>query len=284
MPSPSNIQRFLLENLSIRGSIVKLTNVWQALQHKRGYPSAIARQLGEMAAVCTVIAGNLKRPGRLTFQAQGDGAIKQLVVDCTEKLNLRGFARYSGTTPDEKLPALLGNGHLQLSLDMEGLEQPYQSIVPLEGESIAEVFTHYLEQSEQQPAGLWLACSQEACAALLVQKLPDADEKDTDGWPRVLMLAETMRDEELLELEAADLLRRLFAEEDVRLFTPTPITHDWPRDPEKIADLLLTLGKEEVQAMLAESNEIVIRDELSNHAYCFDADDIDALFRPQTLH
>ena len=167
---------------------------------------------------------------------------------------------------------------------MEGLEQPYQSIVPLEGNSIAEVFTHFLEQSEQQPAGLWLACGQDASAALFVQKLPGADTKDPDGWTRVLALAETVKNEELLGLDAAALLRRLFGEEDVRLYSPRTVTHDWPREPEKIADLLLTLGEEEVRAMLAENGELVVRDELSNHTYLFGTTEVDALFQPRTLH
>jgi molecular chaperone Hsp33 len=284
MSSSSTVQRFLLETLDIRGAIVKLTDVWQALQHERDYSPALAGLLGEMAAVCAVIAGNLKQPGRLTFQARGSGPIKHLVVDCSESLNLRGFAIAENFTPEDKLPSLFGDGQLQLSLEAEGLKQPYQSIVPLEGNSIAEVFMHYLEQSEQQPAGLWLACGKDASAALFMQKLPGADTKDPDGWTRVLALAETVRDEELLELDTATLLRRLFAEEDVRLYPSRTVTHDWPRDPEKIVDLLLSLGEEKVRTMLDENDELVIREELSNHTYRFDAKDIDSVFGPRTLH
>lgn len=284
MNPSSTIQRFLLENLDIRGAVVKLTDVWQALQHERYYPPSVAGLLGEMAAICTVIAGNLKQPGHLTFQARGNGPVNYLIVDCSEALNLRGFAKAEDFSAKDELPSLLGDGQLQLSLEMEGLEQPYQSIVPLEGNSIAEVFTHYLEQSEQQPAGLWLACAQNASAALFVQKLPGADTKDPDGWRRIRALAETIRNDELLELETTTLLRRLFAEEDVRLYPPRAVTHDWPRDPEKIADMLLTLGEEEVRSMLDESGEIVVRDELSNHTYQFDIDDVDTIFQPHTLH
>ncbi|MCL2590392.1 MAG: Hsp33 family molecular chaperone HslO [Betaproteobacteria bacterium] len=284
MNSSSTIQRFLLENLDIRGAVIKLTDVWQALQHERGYSPAVAGLLGEMAAVCVVIAGNLKQPARLTFQARGNGPVRHLVVDCSDALNLRGFVKAEGFSPDDKLPSLLGDGQLQLSLEVEGLEQPYQSIVSLEGSSIAEVFTHYLEQSEQQPTGLWLACGQNASAALFVQKLPGADAKNPDGWAYIRTLAETVRNEELLELDAAALLCRLFAEEDVRLYPPRAVTHNWPRDPEKIADMLLTIGEKEVREMLGESGEFTVRDELSNHTYRFGITEVDALFCPRTLH
>ncbi|MDR2031206.1 MAG: Hsp33 family molecular chaperone HslO [Azoarcus sp.] len=285
MNPPSHIQRFLLENLDIRGAIVKLTDVWQSLQRGRAYPPAVAGLLGEMAAVSATIAGNLKQPGRLTFQIQGNGPVDLLVIDCLETLNLRGYARNGGTVADAAdLAGLVGDGRLQLSLDMEGLEQPFQSLVPLEGGSIAEVFAHYLERSEQQPAGLWLACDPAASAALFVQKLPGADAKDADGWTRALTLAGTVRREELLALAPTALLHRLFAEEDVRLYPARAVTCHWPPEPEKIAAMLRALGEEEVRAIIDEHGEVVIRDELPNHIYRFDAEDIAAVFRQATLH
>ncbi|ENO77743.1 Hsp33 family molecular chaperone HslO [Thauera mechernichensis] len=287
-PPKSYVQRFLLEELDIRGAVVRLTDVWQALQRERGYAPAVASLLGQMTAVSAVIAGNLKQPGRLTFQVNGHGPVSLLVVDCNESLNLRAYAKADAVPASVALDGgvadLVGDGRLQLSLDIPGLDQPYQSLVPLEGDSIARCFENYLAQSEQQPAGLWLACSADAAVALFVQKLPGADERDADGWARVQHLAQTVREDELLGLEAEEILRRLFAEETVRLFEARPVRHDWPADPAKVGAMLQGLGEQEVRAMLAEHGEIVVHDDLSNHTYRFDADDIDALFRPPTLH
>lgn len=280
----SYVQRFLLEDLDIRGAVVRLTDVWQAMQHGRAYPEAVARLLGEMSAVSAVIAGNLKQPGRLTFQVSGHGPVSLLVIDCSEALNLRGYAKAEGVLTGDSLGDLVGDGRLQLSLDVEGMDQPYQSLVPLEGDSIAACFEHYLAQSEQQPAGLWLAATEHAAAALFVQKLPGADARDLDGWSRVQQLANTVRNDELLGLEPQEILRRLFAEENVRLFEPRAVTHDWPADPEKVATMLRSLGEDEVRAILAEHGEIVVHDDMSNHTYRFDAADVDALFQPRTLH
>lgn len=280
----SYVQRFLLEDLDIRGAVVRLTDVWQAMQAGRGYPPAVARLLGEMSAVSAVIAGNLKQPGRLTFQVTGHGPVSLLVIDCAETLNLRGYARADGAPAGGSLAELVGDGRLQLSLDVPGLDQPYQSLVPLEGERIAAVFEHYLAQSEQQPAGLWLACSPQAAVALFVQKLPGADLKDVDGWSRVQQLAHTVREDELLGLDAEAILHRLFAGENVRLFDARPVIHHWPADPGKVAAMLRALGEDEVRSILAEHGEVVVHDDLSNHRYRFDAADVDALFRPPTLH
>ncbi|NMG33649.1 Hsp33 family molecular chaperone HslO [Azoarcus sp. TTM-91] len=283
LPS-SYVQRFMLEALDIRGAVVRLDDVWQALQQGRGYPPELARLLGEMSAVSSVISGNLKQPGRLTFQIQGRGPVSLLVVDCSEELNLRGYAKAEGALRGSTLGELVGDGRLQLSLDIAGLEQPYQSLVPLEGDSIAEVFTHYLAQSEQQPAGLWLASNPIASAALFLQKLPGADLRDVDGWDRVHHLAQTVKAEELLGLPPETLLGRLFAEEDVRLFEPRPVIHHWPPDREKVSSMLQGLGEDEVRAVLQEHGEVVVHDDLSNHTYRFDRADVDALFHPPTLH
>lgn len=281
---PSYVQRFLLEDLDIRGAVVRLTDVWQAMQAGRSYAPPVARLLGEMSAVSAVIAGNLKQPGRLTFQITGHGPVSLLVVDCTETLNLRGYAKAAGALAGDSLGDLVGDGRLQLSLDIEGLDQPYQSLVPLEGASIAASFEHYLQQSEQQPAGLWLASDANGAAALFVQKMPGADLKDIDGWSRIHQLAQTVRADELLGLRPEALLRRLFAEENVRLFEARAVTHHWPVDPQKVAAMLRGLGEDEVRAILAEHGEIIVHDDLSNHTYRFDAADVEALFKPPTLH
>jgi len=288
--STSTLQRFLLEDLDIRGAIVQLDDVWQALLTGRSYAPAVRDLLGAMSAVACVIGGNLKQAGRLTIQLQGHGPVSLLVVDINESLNLRGYAKASEDAAGKAgISELVGDGQLLLTLDMPGLRHPYQSYVPIEGNSVAEIFEHYLTQSEQQPAALHTAASSRGAACLFLQKLPDADRKDPDGWDRVTRLASTVRAEELLGLSAEDILIRLFHQETVRLLDARELTHDWPQDWDKVRDVLRSLGRAELEAMLAEHGEILIHDDLSNHEYRFNADDVAALFaepgpEPRTLH
>lgn len=287
--SASYVQRFLLEELDIRGAIVRLDDVWQAMQARRVYAPAVRDTLGAMAAVAGVIGGNLKQAGRLTIQLQGHGPIGLLVVDISEGLNLRGYAKAGEVAGKSGIGELVGDGQLLLTLDSPGQRLPYQSYVPIEGDSVAEVFEHYLSQSEQQPAALHCAASARAAACLFLQKLPDADRKDADGWERITRLASTIRADELLGLSAEDILTRLFHQETVRLLDARAVTHDWPQDWDKVRDMLRSLGRAEVDAMLAEHGEILIHDDLSNHEYRFDADDVAALFaeppaETRTLH
>lgn len=284
MSHPSQVRRFLLEDLDIRGAVARLDDVWQKMQRGRGYAPAVRALVGQLAAITAVVAGNLKQAGRLTFQLQGHGPVRLMVVDCDETLNIRGYAKTGEPICDAPPAALFGDGHLMLTLDVPGLDQPYQSFVPIEGDTLAEMFAAYLHRSEQQDTALWLAADEHVAACLFLQKLPGADQKDPDGWDRVRQLAATVRDDELLGLDCETLLLRLFHEETVRLFEPRVVHHDWPPDRDKVADVLRSLGRDELERLLAEDGEVRIHDDLSNHEYVFDADALRALIDdPPTL-
>jgi len=280
-----SVSRFLFEDLDIRGALVQLTGAWALMQNGRGYAPPVTALLGEMAAVAALLGSNLKTPGRLSLQLQGDGAVPLLLVDCDERLQLRGMARAESDVAHAPLRQLVGNGRLQLSLLGEDSTQPYLSTVPLEGGTVAEIFQHYLLQSEQQPARLWLFADADMASGLFLQALPGAADKDADGWNRVQLLAETLRPDELM-LPASDLLARLFPEETIRLFAPRRVSYHCPRDEDKVRGMLIGLGRGEVQSILEEQGEIVIKDDICNQEYRYGTGIIDELFAPagKTLH
>ena len=285
----NGIRRFLFEDLDIRGAVVRLDTVWGKLMAGRDYPAPVVDLLGQMSATTVLLADNLKQPGRLTIQLRGDGPVSLMVIDCNEALNLRCMAHHAAEIEPASAVELLGQGQLLMSLDMPSMKEPYQSIVPLDGKTIAEVFEHYLRQSEQLASRIFLAASAAGTAGLFLQKMPSADERDADGWARIEALAATARADELLALPAETLLTRLFHEETVRLFDAQPVTNDCPKDWEKVRTMLLSLGREEIYGNLKEHGVIVIRDELSNIEYRFEKPAIDELFSrtpetSKTLH
>lgn len=280
------VQRFLFEGLDIRGAVVRLEDCWQHMQEGRGYPAPVANLLGEMAAVTALIAGQLKQAGRLTFQLRAQGAIQLLLIDCDESLRMRGMARCNPYVPAGNADTLLGvdqGGQLALILDYPEAREPYQSFVPLVGDSVAAIFEHYLEQSEQLASRLFLAANDKNAVCLFLQKLPSADERDPDGWGRLCQFAATVKAEELLELEAETLLSRLFHEEiqhgaGVRVYPAREVAYYCPEDRAKIEGLVLSLGQAEVEAILQEHGEVVIQDEICNRDYHFSAEEVAALF------
>ncbi len=276
--TPNRVRGFLFEQLDIRGAWVQLGSAWQEMTARRGYSEPARDLLGQLAAVTVLIAANLKQAGRLTFQLRGDGAVSLLVMDCDERLRLRGMARAASVGVAGDLPALLGEGALTLTLDTADMRQPYQSHVPLQGATLAAAFEHYLAQSEQSPTRLWLAAGADAVAGLFLQALPGAHARDADGWNRVQMLADTVRAEELLALGAIKLIERLFPEEDVRVYDPRPVSYYCPYDPAKIYAMLRGVGRAECEAIIAEQGEIRVHDDICNHEYVLDAAAVAALF------
>ncbi|MGE5385880.1 MAG: Hsp33 family molecular chaperone HslO [Betaproteobacteria bacterium] len=286
--SDSTVHRFLFEDLDIRGAVVRLGESWRQMRAGRGYAPPVAELLGEMCAVTVLIAAQTKQESRITFQLRSNGPIRLLVIDCDAELRLRGMARAAEDAPPAATaPELLGasqGGQLVLTLELPLAREPYQSIVPLAGENIAAIFEHYLEMSEQQPSRLFLASGPETAACLFLQKMPDADQRDADGWNRIVQLATSVKNEELRTLDAEALLQRLFHEETVRLYQPRPVVYHCPEDREKIRNMILSLGKEEAMRVLAEHGEIVVQDEICNREYRFKAPEIAELFAPHPLH
>lgn len=289
----SSVRRFLFEGLDIRGAVVHLDDTWQQMQADRNYQPTVAQLLGETAAVTALIAAQLKQPGRLTLQLRGNGPIQLLVMDCNEQLQMRGMARSLPVVLPAPVPELLGahqGGQLMLSLDLPTARQPYQSFVPMVGDSIAAIFEHYLEQSEQQPSRLFASAASQAAVCLFLQKMPEADQRDPDGWHRIMQLAATVKARELLELDAESLLRRLFHEEiearGIRLYDPQPVVYHCPEDWEKIRSMIRGLGHDDALTIVDTHGEIVVNDDICNRTYRFSREDVLALFEGSagTLH
>lgn len=273
------VQRFLFENLDIRGRLVCLTGAWQRMLDGRGYPEDIVALLGHTTALNVLLGANQKDAGRVTLQVQGTGPVKLLVADCTAELRIRGMAHYRrAEIGQESERELLGDGRLSVTLEDVKSGKFYQSLVPLEGETLEQIFTHYLRQSEQVPAYLRLYADGGAAAGLLLEKLPGADTRDPDGWNRVTHFANTLTLEETRGVQPYDLLTRVFPEELMRVFRLYAVEYHCPYDEDKVKDMLRGLGREEVESILAEQGEVVIRNEMCNHEYRFDAAAVARLF------
>jgi molecular chaperone Hsp33 len=266
------VQRFLFENLDIRGRLVCLTGAWRRVTEGRGYPAPVAALLGHSVALAAMLAAQQKDAGRITLQVQGSGPVRLLVADCTADLRIRGMAQHEGAG------AALGDGRLALTFENLKTGQIYQSLVPLEGASMADIFVNYLQRSEQRTSFLRLFADGNAVCGLLLEKLPGADAKDADGWNRVVHLASTLGLAESVNAQPYDLLVRVFPEELLRVFRLDPVTYHCPFNVESVERVLRGLGRAECESILAEKGEVVVKNEMCNHEYRFNRDDVEALF------
>ena len=296
MKLPQDIlHHFLFEHsfntpMPIRGNVVHLNQSYQqALQHQT-LPTVIKHALGELMAASALLSATLKMEGALVLQLQSKGALKLLVVECNQNyqqgLSLRATANWDETVTQEienhTLFELVKNGQFVITLDpTEG--EAYQGIVPIEGETIAEMLQNYMLRSQQIDTSLWLQCDGASASGMLLQKLPALKENDADAWNRVNILANTVTNDELQNLAPDRLLRRLFAEENVRLFEARPIQFKCNCSKTKVGNMLKLLGENEVNSILAEQGNIDVNCDFCNKHYAFDTVDAAALFTSEPV-
>ncbi len=282
MADSDSIRRFLFEDTGIRGNLVHLDASWRAVLDAHPYPKAVRLHLGQSLAAVALLSAIVKFEGSLILQVQGEGPLRTLVAQATSARTIRGVARWEEEVPyGAPLTECCGTGRLVLTIE-RGDGSPYQGVVPLVGDDIAQALGRYFEASEQIPTRLWLAADGSRAAGLLLQRLPS--DADSDDWGRVGLLAATVKPAELLELPAAELLRRLFNEESVRLFDSEPIAFRCGCSRTRIEDMLRIMGETEVQSIVTEQGELQVTCEFCNRTYRLDAVDAGQLFAASTRH
>lgn len=283
-PHPDSLQRFIFEQSHVRGELVHLDAAWRAVLERHDYPSALRTVLGELMAAAVLLAAMLKLKGSLILQIQGQGPVTLLVVECDGELNVRATAKWQGELEGLSFAQMVGDGRFVITLDPRDSGQTYQSIVALDGVSVAGVLQNYMQRSEQLETRLWLAADAQCAAGLLLQKMPDEGgygatvEHDGDMWQRVTMLTDTLTHAELLGLPAQELIHRLYHEEDVRLFDAQYVVFRCSCSRDKVGRMLKMIGQDEVHAVLAEQGVVEVNCEFCNHHYRFDKVDAEQVF------
>ena len=319
----SEIHKFLFEGLPVRGVLVRLTDAWTEILRRRAsggagsaYPLPVQNLLGEMVAAATLMQSNIKFNGSLILQVFGDGPVKLAVVDVQPDFGVRATATVLGEVGDAASLSAMVNVHNEgkcaITLDPKTKfpgQQPYQGVVPLFGdqheklEKLSDVLEHYMLQSEQLDTTLVLAADGNVAAGLLIQRLPlegvgnlagslvsQANEDEiglNEHYNRISILASTLKREELLSLDAETILRRLFWEENVRRFEPLaedPVPHfSCTCSRERVSNMILGLGVEEAESVIAERGHIEVGCEFCGAQYHFDPIDAAQIFRAASV-
>jgi len=281
------LHRFLFESLPVRGHLVRLDASWRAAIEHHAYPRPVSDVLGEALAASALLAGSLKFKGRLSLQVEGPGPVWLMLAQCTHRQAIRGVARHRGV-PAEGLGVaeLFGGGQLAVTIEQDERPDRYQGVVPLKKAQLSACLEQYFERSEQLPSRLLLAATRERAAGLLLQRIavgdwrPDVAQSASidDAWRRIGLVAATLSINELLDLPCRDVVRRLFPEDDIRLFEGTPVWFQCSCSRERVSGILQALGVEELQSLLHERGDVEVRCEFCNRAWRFDSVDIAGLF------
>lgn len=281
-------QRFFIEDSPVRGEVVHLEGALQTILAQRDYAPAVQILLGEMLSATALLASTLKIKGRISLQIQAAGTFKWAMAECNHLGEVRALADYEEdphfqTAEDSStvLKALV-NPVLFINIEPEFGER-YQGIVPLDKPTLAGCLMQYYDLSAQIPTRIVLASSNSRSGGLLIQLLPRNSEEeqrrvDEDLWPRLTMLTETLKAEELTSLSANEILYRLYNEEEVRLPETEALKFGCTCSKERCATALEQIGVAAVRETLEFQNPIEMDCQFCNTKYTFTAEEALSLF------
>lgn len=279
---------------AVRGRIVRLGAAIDGILGPHGFSDPVSELLGEAAALTALMGSSLKFEGKLIFQAQGDGAVKLLVADYVSDGSIRATASISGDASARGFAALMGKGHLALTIDQGPDMERYQGVTPIEGRSLEEAAVGYFDQSEQIPSAVRLAVGRVIlpgrpavwrAGGVIVQFMPGEggtrergeavlkSAEDREAWDRAAAFLNTTQADELLDpgLSPEELLYRLFHEDGVRVFEAQAIRSACACNADKIAAVLSRYTAGDLDEIL-EDGLIKVTCEFCRRNYYFDKD------------
>ncbi len=277
---------------------------------RHGYPTPVAKLLGEAIVLAVLLGSTLKFQGRFILQTQSDGPVRMLVIDYTTPGKVRACARFDAARVAAAIAAgaadpgaLLGRGHLAMTIDQGPDTARYQGIVALEGKGLEHVAHEYFLRSEQIPTRVRLAVAEELRAGaggarhrwraggLLLQFLPKSPERsrqrdldpgdvpagvevqlaaEDDAWVEGRALVASVEDVELLDPNASaeQLLYRLFHQRGVRVFRSRDLHAQCSCSRERVERMLRSFSQDDRDHMV-ENGKITVTCEFCNSTYMF---------------
>lgn len=291
---PRGICPFHLPGKPVRGRLVRLGLLADALLTRHDNHPAVTNLAGQALALAAALASALKFQGSFSLQAKGDGPVPMLLADCTDTGALRGYARADqerlavlldgNAAPDAA--ALLGSGYLAFSVDQGPDRERHQGIVSIEGTTLADMALHYFETSEQLQCGLRLACVRTdegwRASALILERVATeggietmASAEADDAWLAAVTLAATVTDAELVDdtLPPEQLIWRLFGTEGVAADRSRALAYGCRCSRARLADILEGFVPDDLDEM-AVSGDIVMTCEFCNLDFRFARDEV----------
>ena len=275
------LHRYTFDQLDVRGELVQIEQAYNEMIADHNYPVQVQALLGELLVATCLLTATLKFEGDIAVQLQGDGPVKYAVINGDHQQNMRGIARLQGEVTGSTIQELIGNGVMVLTITPTKGER-YQGIVPLEHDTLAACLEAYFAQSEQLQTRLWFATDttqgHAKAAGLLLQVLPVNKEKSITDFTHLEALSNTIKAEELLELDAATVLTRLYHEDNPRVYEPQAIQFKCGCSREKTITALVNIGQQALLDDVIENGEVKISCHYCLKDYIFNEQDVKSIF------
>lgn len=226
----------------------------------------------------------------LTVTIKGDGEIKRIIATANNngeaKCEILNPATGIYSTENHKLDVsrIVGKGTLTVIKDI-GLKQPYMGQVELVSGEIAEDFAYYFAKSEQTPSivslGVFVRKDYSVIAAggFIIQLMPDCPEEMIEYLEKKTCGIKPVTSMLLDGFDETDIAREIFADYAFHVTKKIDASYKCNCSEEKIIKVLLALGKEELEDILAQGEDIELRCHFCNTLYKVTLEKIEQLLR-----
>ncbi|WP_158972741.1 Hsp33 family molecular chaperone HslO [Paraglaciecola sp. L3A3] len=279
------LHRFLFNKGNVRGELVRLESSYQQILNSYKYPPIIQKILGELMAATSLLTATLKFEGDIAIQLQSEGALNYAVINGTHKQELRGVARWDEelTELPDTFQQLIQKGVLVITITPKDGER-YQGMVALDKPTLAECIESYFLQSEQLATKVILRTqlnpNDEKVCGLFLQIMPTSSqttEKHETDFDHLSQLTDTIKNQELFELPAEEILYRLYHQEEVELYPANDVVFKCSCSKERSAGALASVSKEELLEIVEQEGDIKMNCQYCHTEYTFDAIDVESI-------
>ncbi len=271
----NTLQRFLLDELDVRGAIVHLDSAWQAVLSRRDYAAPIAELLGQATVATLLMSSNIKFDGQLMLQLQSPNELSLLVVQSDNAYHFRSAARYNGGEAGQ-LSDITKDGVIAITIEADKGKTPYQGVVGISSDALSENLETYFSQSEQLQTLLVLRADGSRAAGILLQVMPSAQITD-DDWTRLRHMAETLNLAECQDADTQTLIARIFAEDGKTIYDAETPAFECTCSTERTLGMLSSLETAELQDIVNSAEPIVVACDFCGQQYTHDTATIAAL-------
>lgn len=280
--------RIITKTAGVRGLACVTTNLVREVCRRHGaYPTASAA-LGRALTGGALMGALLKTGQRVALKFEGNGPLKKIIVEAESNGAVRGYVE----VPEVELPPKEGKfdvagalgraGFLTVTKDL-GLKKPYKGMVQLYTSEIAEDLAFYFAESEQIPSAVGLGVFVEpdgnvsAAGGFLIQSFPPSDEEVVEKlieriekMPLITkLLLSGKTPEELLEI--------IFAGIPFDTLEKRALAFQCFCSKERIERALISLGREEMTAIIAEQGKAEVTCKFCRKNYHFSRKELERL-------
>jgi molecular chaperone Hsp33 len=265
----------------VRAYAVRTTaTVGEAQRRHQTWPTASAA-LGRAMTAGVMMGAMLKGNSKLTIKIEGGGPLGAIMVDSNARGEVRGYVTNPQVHFDlnqygklDVARAVGTNGTLTIVKDL-GLRDFFTGQVPLVSGELGEDFTYYFVSSEQVPSsvGVGVLVNPDhtilAAGGFIIQLMPNTEEQTIHEIERRLQAIPPVSKMIEKGVTPEEILEELLGKGNVKILETLPVAFVCSCSRERIANALISLGPEEIQAIIDEEGQAEAMCHFCNEAYHF---------------